>query len=164
MALYDNLGPGDVLQFKPASAHVGLFILRLVLAAAFLDAGLDKLINGFSAFDYLQNATGPFAGFFSGMAGGINVINPIVIGGEIMIGLGLAFGFLLRLVSLGGVVMMALYYLPYIPPPEGWVSDLLVYAFIFIALMLSGSGYFFGLDRYFINLEQTRNPLRLLFG
>jgi hypothetical protein len=33
-----------------------------------------------------------------------------------------------------------------------------------VAIMLSSSGYFLGLDRLLANLEATRNPLRLLLG
>lgn len=144
--------------------RIGMLILRLILGGAMLEAGLEKLINGFSAEEYLEHGTGPLAGWFSGLTGGTEVINGIVIWGEILIGMALILGLLLRLASLGGAVMMVLYYLPYLPPSSGWINNQMVYMFIFIALILSGIGYYFGLDRYFINLEEKKSPLRLLFG
>lgn len=146
------------------SAKLALLSLRLILGGAFLEAGLDKLINGFSAVGYLQHGTGPFAGFFAGMASSAGVINGLVIWGEILIGIAVISGGALRFASLAGVIMMVLYYLPYLPPSNGWIGEQIVYAFIFIALMFSGSGYFFGVDAFFVRFETERHPLRILLG
>ena len=153
----------EELYFKSRSFRIAFVVLRVVLGGAFLEAGLDKIINGFSASGYLAHGSGPFAGWFASMAS-LGFINGLVISGEILIGIALILGAALRLASVGGIVMMVLYYLPYLPPSNGWIDEHIMYIFIFVAIMLSGSGYFFGLDRLLANLEESRNPLRLLLG
>jgi thiosulfate dehydrogenase [quinone] large subunit len=155
---------GDHGMTGTMGERIGMLILRLILGGAFLEAGLEKLINGFSAEEYLEHGTGPLAGWFAGLTGGTIIINGVVIWGEILIGLALILGLLLRPASIAGAAMMVLYYLPYLPPSSGWINNQMVYMFIFIALMLSGVGYFLGLDRYFISLEEKRSPFRFLFG
>ena len=151
-------------RFKPTSFHIAVLILRLVLGAAFLEAGLDKLINGFSAVGYLQHGTGPFAGWFASLASNIGIINGLAIWGEILIGIALILGVLVRFSSFAAALMMLLYYLPYLPPSTGWITQHIIYIFAFVILMLSGSGYFFGLDMLAKQLEQRRHPLRILLG
>jgi thiosulfate dehydrogenase [quinone] large subunit len=153
----------EELPFKSKSFHIVFIVLRVLLGGLFLEAGLDKVINGFSAAEYLTNGTGPFAGWFTSMAS-LGFINALVISGEILIGITLISGAMIRLASSGGIVMMLLYYLPYLPPANGWISQQIIYILIFITLIFSGSGYFFGIDRYAIGIEKRWPILRFLLG
>jgi thiosulfate dehydrogenase [quinone] large subunit len=151
-------------RFKPTSFHIAVLVLRLVLGGAMLEGGLDKLINGFSAVGYLQHGTGPFAGWFASLTSISGVINVLVPWGELLIGIALILGVVVRLASFAAAIMVLLFYLPYLPPSTGWIAQQIVFIFALIVLMLSGNGYFFGLDMLVKQLEQRRNPLRILFG
>ena len=60
--------------------------------------------------------------------------------------------------------MMLLYYLPYLPPSNGWISEQIIYLLVLIAFMFTGIGHYWGLDRLFIRFEKESHPLRLLLG
>ncbi len=154
----------EELAFKPRSFHIAFTVLRIVFGFSFLEAGIDKIINGFDAAGYLANGTGPLAGWFASISSYDNFLDPLVIVTEILIGLALTFGALVRTASVGGIVMMILYYLPYLPPSEGWLNEQAIYVFVFAAIFFSGSGYFIGLDRIMVGLELDRNPFRWFFG
>jgi len=77
----------------------------------FAYAGFDKLINGFSASGFLVNATkGPFVGWFQSLGENslaVNVINPLVVWRQILIGLALIFGVMNRWAAFWGAAMMS---------------------------------------------------------
>ncbi len=97
-------------------------LLRVAIGWHFLYEGMIKLWSGnWSAMSYLANATGPFAGFYHWMAGSeqvMSIIDPVNIAGLILIGLALFLGIALRIASVGGIIMLALYYFAY-PPFSG---------------------------------------------
>ena len=147
------------------AARIPYLIMRLALGGALLEAGMDKLINGsFSAVGYLQNSTGPFASLFSTLAGNAGVLDYLVVWGEILIGIALVSGAFVRFASFWGAILMLLYYLPHLPPPNGWISQQIIYLLVFITLMFNGIGYFWGLDVFAKKLEEESHPLRILFG
>lgn len=128
------------------------------------EAGLDKLLSGsFSAAAYIQHGTGPFARLFSGLIPDIAALNFFVISAEIIIGIALIFGILVRLASYGGCLMMLAYYIPYLPPSSGWISEQIICLLVFITLIFSSIGYFLGLDTLFIRFEKQTRPARWLF-
>lgn len=152
-------------DFQPRSFHIMMVILRVVLGGVMLEAGLDKLINGgFSISGYVSNGSGPFAGWFAHLASVSGSLSPLVISGEILIGLSLILGVFLRFGALWGAMLMILYYLPYLPPENGWISQQIIYLLVFVTLMFSGNGYFFGIDRLVKNLEKNWPVLRLVLG
>lgn len=152
-------------DFQPRSFHIMMVILRVVLGGVMLEAGLDKLINGgFSISGYVSNGSGPFAGWFAHLASVSGSLSPLVISGEILIGLSLILGVFLRFGALWGAMLMILYYLPYLPPENGWISQQIIYLLVFVTLMFSGNGYFFGIDRLVKNLEKKWPVLRLVLG
>jgi len=159
----------EVLQkrndFHTRSFHVTFLILRIVLGGAMLEASLDKLIDGsFTISGYVSNGSGPFASWFAHFSSVSGVLSPLVMYGELLVGLSLILGVFLRFGSFWGAVMMVLYYLPYLPPQNGWISQQIIYMLVFITLMFSGSGYFLGIDRLAINLEKKWPGLRLVLG
>ena len=129
-----------------------------------LEQGLVKLTGGFTARDFLAYSTGPFSGWYASLIPYTPVFDPLIIWSEILIGIALISGALVRFVSFCAAIMMMLFYLAYIPSPAGWVNYQLIYALLFVALLFAGSGYFLGLDRMFYGLEKKKHPLRFLFG
>jgi thiosulfate dehydrogenase (quinone) large subunit len=129
---------------------------------------LRKLFSGqFSAASMLSHSSGPFAQFFSDMVANpviLSMVNVLVITGEIAIGLMLMLGLLVRLASYLGIIMMLLYYLPLLPPANGWIAQQIVYILVFVVLIVAGSGYFFGLDALAAKFESRRSWLRFLLG
>ncbi len=96
-------------------------LFRVVIGWHFLYEGLSKMIMGnWSAYGYLSNARGPFAGFYQSLASSevsMNIIDPLNMAGLVLIGLGLFLGVMIRLSSISGVFMLMLYYFAY--PPFG---------------------------------------------
>ena len=60
--------------------------------------------------------------------------------------------------------MMLAYYLPYLPPSSGWISEQIIYLLVFVTLIFSSIGYFLGLDKLLIRFEKQKSPARWLFG
>lgn len=151
--------------FQPKSFHITVLIIRVVLGGLMLEAGLDKLISGdFSIAGYVSHGSGPFAGWFAHFSSMSGTLDPLVIWGEILIGLSLIFGVFLRFGSFWGALLMVLYYLPYLPPEDGWISKQIIYMLVFVMLMFSGSGYFFGIDRLAKKIEKKWPFLRAVLG
>ena len=93
---------------------VSLTILRIVIGWHFLYEGLIKVFNPeWSAVSYLNYATGPFASVFKSMAANsvaLEIIDVLNQWGLVLIGFSLMLGLLSRWASLGGMVILALYY------------------------------------------------------
>ncbi len=147
---------------------ITFFILRLVMGGLMFEAGLDKILSGsFTAASFLKNATGPFAGFYANIAGNatvLSVTNVLVPWGELLIGTAIILGLAVRFASFWGIVLMILYYTAALPPANGWIAQNIIYLLVFLAFMVSGIGYFLGLDAFASGLEERQNPWRILFG
>ncbi len=129
-------------------------LARFTLGWVFAYAGFHKLIMGFSAGGYLGNATkGPLTGWFHSLASNsmaLNVIDPMVTWGEILIGLALVFGVFTRWAALWGSVMLMLFYLSAFPPENNpFLEYHLVYIVALGILSALGAGRILGLD-YFV--------------
>lgn len=138
-------------------------LLRVSLGWLFLYAGYSKLTapNGFSAKQFLINLHGPFAGIYLPMAGN-PIVDNLVVWGEILIGICLILGVLVRFSSFWGIVMMLLFYFAQYPPEHSLiVNDQLMYALIFGYLMVSNAGYFWGFDKV---LEKKFPKFKVLMG
>ena len=161
------LTTGQQLQegASPRSLHNILVVLRVVLGALMLEAGLTKLLGGgFSISGYVSHGSGPFAALFADFATASTGLSPVVMWGETLIGLALISGLFLRFASYWGMLMMVLYYLPYLPPTDGWISKQVIYLFVYLTLIYSGSGYYFGLDKFATDLEARHPGLRWILG
>ncbi len=152
-----------VLPAKLANAILPLFIvlLRFTMGWIFVYAGFDKLIRGFSAEGFLLHATrGPLAGWFQGLAGNtaaLNVIDPMVVWGEILIGVALIFGVMTRWAALWGAVMMFMFYLAQFPPEHNpFMEYYLIYILALGVLSAVGAGRIFGLDNLIERLPWVR--------
>jgi thiosulfate dehydrogenase [quinone] large subunit len=152
-------------KFQPKSFNIMFVILRVLLGAVMLEAGLNKLIGGdFSISGYVSHGSGPFASLFTDFASVSGALSPLVICGEILVGLSLILGVFLRFGASWGAIMMILYYLPYLPPENGWISQQIIYMLVFITLLFSRSGYYFGIDMLAMKLENKWPGLRLILG
>lgn len=125
-----------------------LLIARILFGLLFLNAGIEKLIDGFSAKGYLEATTyGPFAEIFQSMSGN-PLVDYLVIGGEIGIGLALVFGVFLWFTAYSGSMMMMLFYLSQFPPKTGIVNMHIVYILLFFILASHNAGSYLGLQPY----------------
>ncbi len=142
---------------------VMLVVLRLSIGWHFLYEGVVKLWNpDWSARSYLLDSKGPFAEMFYALThnqGVLNAVDFLNIWGLILVGLGLLLGFLTRIASIGGIVLLAFYYLSHPPlittdyliPSEGsylLVNKTLIELFALWVLYLFPTGTIAGIDRF----------------
>jgi len=126
-----------------------MLLMRITFGWLFLWAGIDKLINDWTAKGWLLNVTsGPLKGWFEGMAGSA-VVDQLVIWGLVLIGVALILGAATRLASLAGASMMFLFYLAQFPPEHNpFMNEYLVYILVFAMLSALGAGRILGADQY----------------
>ena len=144
--------------------------LRFVMGGMILFAGIGKLaiVSGeaFDASGFLLHGVdpaSPVSGLYAAMAGNaflLEAINVIIPATQILIGLALIAGGLLRLAAFGGAMQMFAFYL------GGWEGNLLatfdstlIYAIVFLALAAFGAGRILGADRYIEQLDVGGAPL-----
>ncbi len=136
---------------------------RILFGILFLWSGISKLITGFNPSGYLNNATsGPFETYFMSMAGN-PVITFLVIWGEILIGLGIISGILLRLASFFGIILMTLLYFTVFPPSTGLINQHIIYILVFLILSVFGAGRIYGLDAYIEKYISKNGPSKLRY-
>ncbi|GAB6878212.1 DoxX family protein [Halorubrum gandharaense] len=178
---------GQAISFDYSETWVGysLLSLRLVIGYVILSAGLGKLaeggwtnVGGFSAEGFLVHGiseANPLQGLFLFFAEHLWLIDPLVMGTQILIGLALVVGVFFRLAALGGAMQMLLFLMGAwegglmagLPVANGYVIDSsFVYALLLFGLGAVGAGRILGLDA---KLEDTsivkNNPgLRYLLG
>jgi thiosulfate dehydrogenase [quinone] large subunit len=143
-------------------ALIALTLLRVVIGWHFLYEGVAKLSSAsWSAAGYLQQARGPFAGFFRSLAAQPNLLETsslVTMWGLTIVGLLLMLGLFTRIASLAGMAFVLLFYLAappwigyfYALPSEGSyliVNKNLVELCGLLVVLLTGSGPFAGLDR-----------------
>ncbi len=145
----------DALPETLAQSVLGPFTLlaRLTMGWIFAYAGFDKLIRGFSASGFLLHSTmGPLTFWFHSLGGSqmaLNVINPLVVWGEILVGLTLVFGIFTRAGLFFGAVQLMLYYLAQWPPANNpFMGYHLVYILILGLLGALGAGRILGVDAW----------------
>jgi len=141
-----------------------VFFGRLALGFVFLWGGVQKLITEASGkmatAGFLTGpsvAKGPFADAFNGMAGNWTV-EYLVVYGELLIGIALILGVLVRFASLSGITMMTLFTVAMWPiaekPTENPIIDVRTfYLLIFVMMVFLAPGRFLGIDRW---LESTK--------
>lgn len=176
---------GQSVSFDYSETWIGYSVvsLRLVMAYVFLSAGIEKLLaDGWSAAGYLDPQSGfgvgesnPISGLFADMAAQAGMIDPLVIYGQILIGLALLLGVLVRFAVFWGAIQMLLFWaaawqgglLEGLPVAHGYLIDSsFVYALLLFGIGAVGAGRILGLDA---RLEETdlvrQNPwLRYLLG
>ena len=139
-----------------------LVSLRMLIGWHFLYEGLVKVINpDWSSLGFLTDSQWIFSGLFNAMAaspGVLAVVDFLNVWGLILIGLGLILGVFTRVAAIGGMVLMAFYYLShppfpgltYVLPEEGSyliVNKNLVELFALWVLYKLPTGRIIGIDR-----------------
>jgi thiosulfate dehydrogenase [quinone] large subunit len=128
--------------------------LRLMMGYAFLYSGATKVLEGgFTAQGYLVHAAGtngnPLEGMFVWMGSTswfVAFANVAVPWGEVLIGLGLLVGALVRLAALFGALMMLLFYFGNWSVEHGFINGDFAYMLVFLAVAAFGAGRILGLD------------------
>jgi len=139
-----------------------LVSLRVLIGWHLLYEGLVKVINpDWSSVGYLLDSQWIFSGIFHAMAanqGVLAVADFLNVWGLILVGLGLILGSFTRLAAIGGMILMAFYYLSHPPfpglsfalPEEGSyliVNKNLVELFALWVLYKIPTGQVIGIDR-----------------
>lgn len=164
---------GRDVRFDYSETWVGWSVLglRVIMAWVFLQAGLGKATEGgigewlsnpiYGGWDgaesYLLFGTegSPAYFMFETMADFTWLIDPLVMWGQILIGIALLFGVLVRFAAFMGTLMMLMFWLGALkggllaglPVEHGFVVDsTLVYIFILFGLGAVGAGRVVGLD------------------
>ena len=149
-----------------------LSLLRIAVGWHFLYEGVAKLTAaGWSSAGYLQGSQGPLAGVFKALAAhptALKVADALNIWGLVLVGLALMLGALTRVAAVGGMLMLALYYLAYPPlfgaapaAAEGHyliVNKNLVELLALAVVAAVPTGQFLGLDRLFMALRRRKHP------
>jgi len=139
------------------------FLLRITFGWMFFYAGLEKFLlpTGFSAKGFLLNLHGPFAALYTPLAGN-PLVDGLVVWGEILIGICLILGLLVRFAGFWGIIMMLLFYFAQYPPKNAFiVDDHIIYALVLVYFMVSSAGLFWGMDK---KLEKILPQLKILMG
>ncbi|RQG87980.1 DoxX family protein [Natrarchaeobius halalkaliphilus] len=178
---------GRTVSFNYSETWVAysIFGLRLVMAWVFLQAGLAKWADGgwgdplaWSSTDFLNNVvaeTNPLYELFLWFDSYAAIVDPLVIVGQILIGLALLFGIGFRFAALMGAIQMLFFWtaawnaglLAGFPVENGFFIDSsFVYMLLLFGLAAWGAGRLAGIDA---TLEETalvrENPwLRYLLG
>ncbi len=143
-----------------------LVILRVAIGWHFLYEGIVKLLNpNWSSLGYLMDSKGLFEGVFQSIAGNpalLNVMDFMNMWGLILIGAGLIVGLFSRIASIGGIVLLAFYYLShpaiigvnFAMPTEGsylWVNKNLIELLTLWVILLFPTSKIIGMDRFLFN-------------
>jgi thiosulfate dehydrogenase [quinone] large subunit len=136
-------------------------LLRLAMGWIFVWSGFDKLLTDWTSAGFLVNGTsGPLQGWFVDLGANgaaVNVIDGLVISGQILIGLTLILGVVTRfsLFWAGGMVFM--FYIAQFPPANNpFLDEHIVYIVVFLLLGALGAGRILGLDALIEKLPFVR--------
>lgn len=139
---------------------LSLFLLRISLGWIFLYSGLSKVMKGnWSAAGYLNSAK-TFPELYRWFASPdiLPIINFLNEYGQILIGVSLVLGILVRYSSISAVLMMALYYFAALDFPKVGansfiVDEHIIYALALLVLFAMRAGRIFGLEGKIIKVE-----------
>jgi len=140
-----------------------LVALRLVIGWHFLYEGVVKVLNpNWSAQHFLMDSDGWFAPVFEFLANSsaLPIVNTLNIIGLLLVGISLMTGFLPKYASIGGILLLSMYFLShppfvgadYIMPSEGsylWIDRNIVEIFALLVLIYFPTSRIVGLDRFF---------------
>lgn len=178
-------GRDETMKYSETWVGEAVLALRLVMAWVFLQAGLEKLseggwtnLGGFSAEGYLVQGVAeanPLKPVFMWFADMLWLFDPLVMLGQIGIGLALLFGVLFRFSALMGAIQMFFFWtggwqgglMEGFPVEHGFfVTSELVYLLLLFGLSAVGAGRIYGLDERIERLEFVRQRpwLRYFLG
>jgi thiosulfate dehydrogenase [quinone] large subunit len=151
-----------------------LIALRMLIGWHFLYEGIVKVLNPkWTSLAYLTDSKGWFAPFFHNLAASQSTVNTIDFLNEwglVLIGLGLMVGCLTRIAAIGGMVLLAFYYLSHPPfigseyllPSEGaylWINKNLIELVALGVLCVFPTEHVFGLDYYICKFKTKSKSL-----
>ncbi len=153
-----------------------LVALRMLIGWHFLYEGVVKILNPkWTSMAYLSDSQGWFASIFQSMAnnqGVLNTVNFMNEWGLVLIGLGLILGCLTRVATIGGIVLLAFYYLSHPPfigaeymlPREGsylWIDKNLIELAALAVMYVFPTSRVFGLDGYIFKPKVTQEQVSI---
>ena len=134
---------------------MAVFLSRVGLGIMFFYAGITKVMNpNWSAAGYLNSAkTFPWLYQWFASAGNIGWVNFVNEWGLTLVGVALIVGLLVRWASLGGMLIMILYYFPimqfpYVGTNSYLVDEHIIFITVFLIFIASNAGTFWGLDSW----------------
>lgn len=144
--------------------------LRFVMGWIFLTAGLGKVLGDFTAAGYLANVepVSPASGLYAAMAASptmLAFIDVAIPWGQVLIGLGLLVGGLVRLAAFFGALQSLAFYFgnwEFATIGEfamGFVTSELVYMAVFLTIAALAAGRYYGLDARLETIEIDGEPL-----
>ncbi len=167
------------LEYSKQAIGYSVLSLRAIMAWVFLQAGIDKLLDSdWNSANFLEGAVAdanPFYELFQWFAAHPEIVDPLVVFGQLGIGLALLLGVFFRLAALAGGLQMLLFWMASLegglaqglPVEHGYiVNDTLVYVFLLYGLGALGAGRILGLDKKIEELEiiEKYPQLRYLLG
>lgn len=137
------------------AAKIGLLIVRLSMGWLFLYAGITKILSpAWSAAGYLKGAE-TFPRFFNWLTqpGILPIVNILNEWGLTLLGISLLLGFLVRISSYLGALLMLLYYLPNLNFPYAGahsfiVDEHIIYMTLLVFFALIQAGTYWGADQH----------------
>ena len=141
-------------------------VTRVAIGSVFLTAGLEKALGAtpFDAAGFLKGATAgvPWLGeavkgvvynpthdFWVSLAGNATlmpIVNFLVVGGEIAIGLALVLGLFTRFAAIAGTLMLSFFFLASWDLSHGIVNSQMLDAIVTAYVGIMAAGRYYGLD------------------
>jgi len=136
-------------------------LLRVAMGWIFVWSGFDKLLGDWTSAGFLVNATsGPLKGWFVDLgsnSAAVDVIDGLVISGQILIGIALILGIMTRFTLFWAGAMMFMFYIAQFPPANNpFLDEHIVYIGVFLLLGALGAGRILGLDALIEKLPIVR--------
>ena len=125
--------------------------MRLAMGWIFVWSGFDKLLGDWTSSGFLINATkGPLEAWFVDLgtnSAAVDVIDGLVIWGQILIGIALILGVATRFTLFWAGAMIFMFYIAQFPPAQNpFLDEHIIYIGVFLLLGALGAGRILGLD------------------
>lgn len=155
------------MELKKSSINI-LIVLRIIIGWHFLHEGVSKILKpGWTCMGYLVDSQGPFSFVFHAIAKStamVNIADWVNVIGLTAIGLSLIIGLFERPALIGGIVLLAFYYLSHPPligmnyamPSEGnylFVDKNLIEMVLMMLLYVIPTSHIVGLKRIVFPLK-----------
>lgn len=150
-------GRKSSMEYSENGLGYAVLGLRFLLAWVFVQAGLEKILGDFTSVHFLEGVAeaNPFAEIFYFFAAYPGIVDPLVMYGQLLIGLALLLGLTFRFAAAMGGLQMTFFWLASfeagfmagLPVEHGYlVNETLVYAVLLFGLGAWGAGRLYGLD------------------